>query len=160
MGLPLQFGVHSISPEPFERFSLNFTQMFLSVRWCAGPMALLRRLKVKVAVQGHGIYPFNFVSAPYLLNPLNDFHKLHTNVSLGEEVCRTHDSAMQTQVKVTVQDHWITPFNFVSILKVFHLTLVRETIFRIYDSVTQTQGQCQLKVMDFTLQYLVPSIFL
>ena len=24
--------VRSISPEPFERFSLNFTQMFLSVR--------------------------------------------------------------------------------------------------------------------------------
>ena len=27
--------VRSISPKTFERFSLNFTQMFLSLRWCA-----------------------------------------------------------------------------------------------------------------------------
>ena len=34
----LEFHVRSISPEPFERFSLNFTQMFLSMRRCAEPM--------------------------------------------------------------------------------------------------------------------------
>ena len=34
----LEFRVRSISPEPFERFSLNFTQIFLSVSWCANPL--------------------------------------------------------------------------------------------------------------------------
>ena len=47
--------VPSISPESFEGFSLKFTQMFLSVRWCAEPMTQLPRLKVKG--QGQGIYP-------------------------------------------------------------------------------------------------------
>ena len=32
--------VCSISPKPFEQFSLNFTQMFLSVIQCAEPMTL------------------------------------------------------------------------------------------------------------------------
>ena len=49
--------VRSISPEPFERFSLKFTQMFLSVRQFAEPMTWLRRLKVKVTLQGYVIYP-------------------------------------------------------------------------------------------------------
>ena len=38
--------VRSISPESFERFSLNFTQMFLSMRQCAEHMTQLPRLKV------------------------------------------------------------------------------------------------------------------
>ena len=49
--------VHSISPDPFERFSFHFTQKFLSVRQNAEPVTLLRRLKVKVKLQGRGIYP-------------------------------------------------------------------------------------------------------
>ena len=32
MGLSLEFRVHSISPVPLERFSLNFGHMFASVR--------------------------------------------------------------------------------------------------------------------------------
>ena len=32
-GIYLLIRGRSISPKPFERFSLNFTQMFLSVRW-------------------------------------------------------------------------------------------------------------------------------
>ena len=40
--------VHAISPQPFERFSLNFTQMFLLVRRCTEHMSQLPRLKVKV----------------------------------------------------------------------------------------------------------------
>ena len=39
--------VRSISPESFERFSLKFTQIFLSVRRCAEHMTQLPRLKVK-----------------------------------------------------------------------------------------------------------------
>ena len=49
------FCVYSISPEPFGWFSLNFTQMFLSVRW-SWDLSL------------------NFMSAPYLRNNFNDFH--------------------------------------------------------------------------------------
>ena len=47
--------VRSIFPETFERFSLNFTQMLLSVRRRAEHIAQLPRLKVKVT--GQGIYP-------------------------------------------------------------------------------------------------------
>ena len=48
--------VHSIYPEPLERFSLNFTQTFLSVRRCAEPMTQLHRLNVNVTLQGHRIH--------------------------------------------------------------------------------------------------------
>ena len=37
------------------------------------------------------------MSAPYLLNPLNDFVKLISTVPPSETVCRTHDSATLTQ---------------------------------------------------------------
>ena len=75
-------GVRSISPEPFERVSLNFTQM-LTVRQCAEHMAQLPR--IKVTVEGHGTILFLVI-----------FIKLHPNVSLSEKMCRTFDSAMQT----------------------------------------------------------------
>ena len=52
--LPLN-SVRSISPEYFERFSFNFTQMFLSVRRCAEHMVQLPKLKD--TGQGQGIYP-------------------------------------------------------------------------------------------------------
>ena len=47
--------VCSISPESLERFSLNFSQMLLSVRGCAEHMPQLPRLKVMVT--GQGTYP-------------------------------------------------------------------------------------------------------
>ena len=40
--------VKCISPEPFERFSFNFSQMFLSLNWCAELLTQLHSLKVKV----------------------------------------------------------------------------------------------------------------
>ena len=46
-GLTLELRVHSISPEPFDQFSCNFTHMFLLVRRCAEHMTQLPRLKVK-----------------------------------------------------------------------------------------------------------------
>ena len=49
--------VRSISPEPFEVFSLNFTQMFLSVRRCAEHITQLPRLNVKVTGQCQVIDP-------------------------------------------------------------------------------------------------------
>ena len=55
-GFTLEFLVRSISPEPLDRFSWNFTQMFLLVRRCAEYMTQLRRLKV--TGQGQMIYPW------------------------------------------------------------------------------------------------------
>ena len=66
---PFQFPVRSISHEPFERFSLNFTQMFLSARRCTEHMTQLLSLEVHVKVQGNGIYP-----ATYHQNPLKVVH--------------------------------------------------------------------------------------
>ena len=43
-GFTLEVRACSISPEPFERFSLNFTQMFFSVSWRAEPMTQLCKL--------------------------------------------------------------------------------------------------------------------
>ena len=43
-GFALEVGVCYISPEPFESFSFNFTQMFLSVRRCAEAITQLQRL--------------------------------------------------------------------------------------------------------------------
>ena len=49
MEFTLQFCVHSISSEPFVRFSFNFTQLFLSMRQCAEPMTHSRaRLRFDV----------------------------------------------------------------------------------------------------------------
>ena len=55
---------------PLEGFSLNFGQMFASVKWCAEPIAQpcrLTRLQLKV-----------------------------TGLILSEMMCRTHNSTMQT----------------------------------------------------------------
>ena len=41
MGLPLNF-VPFKFPQTFVRFSLNVTQMFLSVSWCARPMTTMQ----------------------------------------------------------------------------------------------------------------------
>ena len=80
MGFTLEFCVCSISWESFERFSLNFTQMFLSVRCCA---ELISQLQVMVLIK---LFPESF-----------EWFSLHSNVPLSKTVCRTHDSAMQTQ---------------------------------------------------------------
>ena len=48
--------VNSVYPEPFGRFSFNFTQMFIWVRRCAELMTQLRSLQIKVTLQDHGIY--------------------------------------------------------------------------------------------------------
>ena len=98
--------VCSISPEPFEHFSLNFIRIFLSVRWCAEPMTQLRRLKVKVTLQGHGIYPW--ISCPSnLLNHLLEFIKHHSNVPLVSWCAEPMTQLCKLKVKVTLQGHGI-----------------------------------------------------
>ena len=61
----------SISPEPFERFSLNFTQMFLTLCRVHDPATYAQSRRSR-----SWDLPLNFVSAPYmyLLSPLGDFH--------------------------------------------------------------------------------------
>ena len=81
--------VRCISPKTFDWFSLNVTQIFLSVRRCAEPMTQLRRLKVKVNGQGHVFYPIFLYAPLYLLNPLTGFTRLHANVPLSDTMCRT-----------------------------------------------------------------------
>ena len=58
MGFALKLCFCSISPKPFEIFSINFGQMLISVKRCTEHMPQLPSLKVKVALQGHGIYPW------------------------------------------------------------------------------------------------------
>ena len=93
---PLQFPVSSISPEPFERFSLNFTQMFLSARRCAEHMTQLWSVEVNVTVQGHRIYPWSWCLLHISRTLCKFFIKLHPNVPLSETICRSNASASKT----------------------------------------------------------------
>ena len=89
----------SKSPEPFERFSSNFIQIYLLIRWCAKHKTNLPRLKVKVTGQAHDTwyFPLNFVSTPYLLKIFRAiFQNFNPNHPLSETMCRTYDWALQT----------------------------------------------------------------
>ena len=57
IGFSLEFYVRSISLVHFERFALNFGQMFISGRSCAEPMAQLQRLNIKATNEGRVIKP-------------------------------------------------------------------------------------------------------
>ena len=86
-----------ISPEPFERFSLNFGQMFTSVSRCAELISQPCQLKIKVTGQGHGFEPW--ISCPLHISytPGRIFFKLWSYVCLSETMCWTHNSTMLTQ---------------------------------------------------------------
>ena len=56
IGFTLQILVRSLFAGLFEHFSLNFTKMFVSGRMYAETLNQLCLLKVKVTLQGHGIY--------------------------------------------------------------------------------------------------------
>ena len=51
---PLNF-VSFKSAQPFVRFSLNISQMFLSVSWCAEPHDLAMQTQVNVTLQGNKV---------------------------------------------------------------------------------------------------------
>ena len=82
--------VSSKTPESFERFSLNFTQMFLSVRGCARHMTQLPRLKVKRFTLEFCV---RSISRSWNLRAI--FIKLLPNV-LSETMSRFYYSAAQT----------------------------------------------------------------
>ena len=99
--------VHSISPKPFKRFSLNITQMFLSVSRCAEHMTQLPRLKVTGLGQGiyHWIsYPLHISWSLWMI-----FIKLHLNITLSETMCWSYDSATQTLGQGRLQGNLIDP---------------------------------------------------
>ena len=87
--------VRSITPKPFERFSLNFTQIFVFVRGCAEHITQLPRLNV--TGQGQKIYLLILCPLHFSLALQAIFIKLYPNVPLSVIMCRTYDSAMQTQ---------------------------------------------------------------
>ena len=93
MGFTLEDGVCYISPESFESCSLNFTQMFLSVRRCAEAMTQLQDFKRSwphFEVMGY----FTLKFSVWLF--LNDI-KNHSNAPLIETLCRTYDSDTHSQ---------------------------------------------------------------
>ena len=119
----------------------------------------LCRLKVKVTLQCHGIYPS--ISCPihtftqhYLLNPLNYFDLTSPKSSLSVTVCRVHDSDTQIQDQGhTSRSCSNKPLNFVSAphiswtIWMIYIKLhsnFSETVCRTHDSVTQTQSQCHI----------------
>ena len=105
--LLLNFCVCSISPEPFGRFSLNFIQMFLSVRRCTEPMTPQHRLKV--TLQSHGIYPSIRVSS-ISPEPFERFSLNFTQMFISV----TNDSAIQTQCQGHTSRSRNLPLNFMS----------------------------------------------
>ena len=143
--------VRPISPESFERFSLNFTQIFLSVRRFAEHINKLPRLKVKVTGQSKWIYPWS--SCPFHISWTlwAIFIKLQPNIHLSAMMCRPYDSVTQTQGQGHASKSWDLPFNscpfhiswtlwaiFIKLQPNIHLSAM---MCRPYDSVTQTQGQ-------------------
>ena len=62
IGFSLEFYVRSISLEHFERFALNFGQMFISGRSCVEPMAQLQRLNIKATNEGRLEFPVRSIS--------------------------------------------------------------------------------------------------
>ena len=88
-GFTLEFPISSKSPEPFDWFLWYFTHIFLLVKRCAEHMILhsyiplsktvCRAHNPATKIQGQRSrakdLPLNFVSAPYLLNPLIDFYE-------------------------------------------------------------------------------------
>ena len=122
MGFTHQFSAHSIFLKPFERFSLNYSNIPL---WdgVQNPWLFLADLRsssqFKVMGPNH-----QSVSAQYLLN-WKIFIKFHSNVPLSER-CRTHDWAMQTQ------GHGIYP----SLFSPFHISWTLWSIYiKLYSNV-------------------------
>ena len=65
----------------FDQFSLNFSQMFLSVRRCAEPMTQLRRLKVTVNFKVMG-FTLEFCACSISPQPIQRFSSNFTQMFL------------------------------------------------------------------------------
>ena len=110
MGLILRFRARSIAPEPFERFSSNFSQIILSVRRCAEPKTQLCRLKVKVTFQVHGICLSISCLHQISWANLKDFHKTLVKSFISVRRCAEPSTQLRRlKVNVTVHDHGLNP---------------------------------------------------
>ena len=94
---------------PLRRFSLSFTQIFLLLSWCAEPMIRLRRLNAKFTESRL----CDFVSAPISWTLRTIFIKLHSNVPLSETECKVHDLATETKWQSHRSGAIDFPLNFV-----------------------------------------------
>ena len=101
--------------------------------------------------------PFNLCLLQFISSTIcYIFIRHHSNVSLRELLCRTHDSATHTQ------DHssrsWVLPLNLVSalyLLNPLNINLMRETMSRTY-----ADSRSQFKVKGFTLEFRVAAPYL
>ena len=123
----------------FERFPLNFGQMFASVSRCAEPISQSCQLKVKVTGQGDGFEPW--ISCPLHISytPGRIFFKLWSYVCRSETMCRTHNSTMLKQGQGHSSRSQVWALNFVSLN--FGQMFTCGTMCRTHNSAMETQGQ-------------------
>ena len=109
----LPFCVRCISPEPFERFSLNFT---LKV-----PLSetVSRTHNSAMQSEGQGIY--HFVSAPYLQNSLKDFHQISLKMFLSVRWCAETMTQLCRQGQGHTSRSWDLPLTFMSVPYLFSI---------------------------------------
>ena len=99
--LPFEFRVPSISPAPFQRLSLNFTQMFLLVRRCAELITRLCRLSRSRS------WDLTTSSSP---EPWERFSVKFTQMFFSVRQCAEPMTQLhRLKVKVTFQGHGIYP---------------------------------------------------
>ena len=95
-----------LSFEPIQQASLNFTEMFLSVRQYAEPMFPLHRLKIKVTLHGHGIYSSIRFSSIFS-EPFKQFSFTFTQMFLSVRWCGdsiTHPHRFELRFILQVQE--------------------------------------------------------
>ena len=169
MGYTLHFHVSSISLESFERFSLNCTQMFPSVRRCAELILSFAdsrsRSHFKVMA-----FTLHFRVSSISPEPFERFSfKFHLNVPLSETVCRTHNLAMQSEGQGHTSRSCDLPFHvrFISpeLSERFSSDFTQNVplskmVCRNYDSAMQTRSRSHFKVMRFTSHFHVCSVSL
>ena len=149
------YPINFVSADPFEQFSLYFTQMFLSVSRCEEQMTRLGRLKVTFQSRSWDV-SFNFVSAPYLPEPFERFSLNLTQMCLSA-VCRTHDLTMQAQGHTSRS--WDLPFNFISPEPFEQYSLNFTQMFRSVRWCSEPMTQCMctsrshFKVMEFPVNF-------
>ena len=107
-GFNLEFLVCSISPEPFDRFSLKSTHVFLLVRGCAKHMTELPSLKVKITGQGQSIY-LEFCVRSISPEPFDRFSWSFTHTFVLVRQCAEYITQLP-RLKVTGQGQRIYPW--------------------------------------------------
>ena len=135
-------------------------------------MNRVHRLKVKVTVQGHGIYPWSSCLLHISWTFWKIFIKLQPNVPLGEKVCWNISSANKTQC----QGHFSRSQDFLTLNLVSNSYLLSDfnnfywTSYKCspqlnvvpnpWFSFAQSRSRSTFKIMGITLPFCVRSISL